>query len=234
MDQQHDNQARLLANWRRWMDFTPSATLIALILSILSFYRSYFYINQQLDVTVTEVSYGTNRGELYMTVAFSNAGNRDAAVLRVEPALWARRSKATPEWVPVLERVAPDIPIVAPRTPLVVKSGGVEVLTLSTMLNPAEAEKTLSSQGGAFLGIRVATMNSDGNLYLLEHPVARLVIDGKGRIVRADPAIHRTLSGFTDVHAAPPGDSLTPNKQTPFVWADEHYDVVPADHPPDR
>ena len=66
-------------------------------------------------------------------------------------------------------------------------------------------------------------MNSDGNLYLLEHPVARLVLDDKGRIVSADPAIHRTLSGFADLHAAPPGDSLTPNKQTPFVWAEEHY-----------
>jgi hypothetical protein len=206
------------------MELTPSATVVALILSFLSFYRSYFYINQRLEVTVTEVSYGTNRGELYMTVAFSNSGNRDAAILRVEPALWARRSKSEPEWVPVVKPVAPDIPIVSPKTPLVVKSGGVEVLTLSTLLNPADAEKTLdASQGGAFLGLRVATMNSDGNLYLLEHPVARLRIDDKGRIIEADPAIHRTLPGFSDLQVAPPGDSLTSNKQTPFVWADEHY-----------
>jgi hypothetical protein len=224
MDRLKDNGERPQSNLRRWMDLTTSATLVALVLSVLSFYRSYFYINQQLEVTVTEVSYGTNRGELYMTVAFSNSGNRDAAVLRVEPALWARHSKPDFEWVPVVARVAPDIPLVAPRTPLVVKSGGVEVLTLSTLLNPGEAEKThLSKEGGAFLGIRVATMNSDGNLYLLEHPVARLLIDSKGRIVRADPAIHRTLSGFADLQAAPPGDSRTPNKQTPFVWADEHY-----------
>lgn len=217
------------------MDFTPSATLVALVLSILSFYRSYFYINQRLDVTVTEVSYGTNRGELYMTVAFSNSGNRDAAVLRVEPALWAKRGTANPAWVPVVERVAPEIPLVSPHTPLVVKSGGVEVLTLSTLLNPADAEKTLTaSQTGAFLGIRVATMNSDGNLYLLEHPVARLLLDKRGRILRADPAIHRTLSGFSDVHTVPPGDSLTPNKQTPFVWADEHYDAPPAVPPAEQ
>ena len=89
------------STWRTLMDPTASATLLALVLSVLSFYRSYFYINQQLDVTVTEVSYGTNRGELYMTVAFSNGGNRDAAVLRVEPAMWARRAKPEPEWVPV-------------------------------------------------------------------------------------------------------------------------------------
>src|ERR1700712_554310 len=212
------------ANVRKRIELAPIATVVAVVLSMLSFYRSYFYINQRLDVTVTEVSYGTNRGELYMTVAFSNGGNRDAAVLRVEPALWAKRGTANPEWVPVVERVAPEIPIVSPRTPLVVKSGGVEVLTLSTLLNPADAEKTLmSSQAGAFLGIRVATMNSDGNLYLLEHPVARLLLDKGGRIVKADPAIHRTLSGFEDLHSPPPGDSLTPNKQTPFVWAEEHY-----------
>lgn len=212
------------ANWRDWTDITRIGTLVALVLSLLSFYQSYFYINHRLDVTVTEVSYGTNHAELYMTVAFSNAGNRDAAVLRVEPALWTRRDKPDAEWVPVLKRVSPDISIVEPRTPLIVKSGGVEVLTLSTLLNPGDAEKALaSSLGGTFLGIRVATMNSDGNLYLLEHPVARLRIDARGRITGADPAIHRTLSGFTDVHAAPPGDSLTKNKQTPFVWADEHY-----------
>ena len=73
---------------RRWIDRTPVATIVALVLSLLSFYRSYIYINQRLEVTVTEVSDGTNRGELYMTIAFSNGGNRDAAVLRVEPALW--------------------------------------------------------------------------------------------------------------------------------------------------
>ena len=32
-----------------------------------------------------------------------------------------------------------------------------------------------------------------------------------------------TLSGFSDVYLAPPGDSRTNNKQTPFVWAEEHY-----------
>ena len=117
MGEQKSGEDEQRTSRRPWMDLTTWATIVALVLSMLSFYRSYFYINQQLDVTVTEVSYGTNRGELYMTVAFSNGGNRDAAVLRVEPALWARRDKPDPEWVPVIERVAPDIPIVAPRDP---------------------------------------------------------------------------------------------------------------------
>ena len=77
------------------------------------------------------------------------------------------------------------------------------------------------TQSGAFVGIRVATMNADGNLYLLHHPVARLLLDWKGRIRGAEPAIHRSLSGFTDVEGAPPGDQLQSNKKTPFVWADE-------------
>src|SRR6187399_3332580 len=127
-------EPRTVGRWRKWIDITQSASIIALAVSLLSFYRSYFYVNQELAVTVTEVSYGTNRGELYMTVAFSNGGNRDAAVLRVEPALWAKRATANPAWVPVIEHVAPDIPLVSPRPPLVVKSGGVEVLTLSTLL----------------------------------------------------------------------------------------------------
>ena len=212
------------SNWRKWMDLTQSASIIALALSLFSFYRSYVYVNQKLDVTVTEVSYGTNRGELYMTVAFSNGGNRDGAVLRVEPALWARGVAADPHWVPIAAPVSPQIPVVAPRVPLVVKSGGVEVVTLSNVLNPAEAEKTLVSiDGAAFLGIRVATMASDGNLYLIEHPVARLSIDKDGRILSAAPAIDETLVGFSEIQKVPPGKAITNNKQTPFVWAEEHY-----------
>jgi hypothetical protein len=65
-------------------------------------------------------------------------------------------------------------------------------------------------------------MNSDGNLYLLEHAVARLALDENGRIQGAEPAIHQTLSGFEDLQVAPPGDMLQSNKKTPFVWADYH------------
>lgn len=225
-----DETPKGVRNWRNWLDVGQSATIIALALSLFSFYRSYVYVNQQLAVTVTEVSYGTNRGELYITVAFSNDGNRDAAVLRAEPAIWAQdapaggASQGTARWVPLADQVSPDIPLVSPKTPMVVKSGGVEVVTLSAKLDAVEAEKRLGAlQPGAFLGIRVATMNSDGNLYLLEHPVARLQIDRQGRITGAEASIHRTLSGFTDLRTAPPGDSLTANKQTPFVWAEEHY-----------
>ena len=206
------------------MDFTPSASLIALVLSLLSFYRSYFYVSQQLDVTVTEVSYGTNRGELYMTVAFSNAGNRDAAILRVEPALWAKGSGNAFEWKALYEQVAPELPVVSPRTPMVVKSGGVEVMSLSTLLSATEAETALVKEsGGAFIGVRVATMNSDGNLYLIEHPVARLMMDEKNRILSANPTIDRSLLGFSDLKVIPPGNTVTANKKTPFVWAEEHY-----------
>ena len=217
-------ERRTAGRWRKWIDITQSASIIALAVSLVSFYRSYFYVNQELAVTVTEVSYGTNRGELYMTVAFSNGGNRDAAVLRIEPALWSKASSDKAEWKPLVVPVAPQIPLVEPRTPLVVKSGGVEVLRLAALLNATDVEKTgVATQGGAYLGVRVATMASDGNLYLLERPVARLDLAADGRILKADPAIHRTLSGFSDVHLPPPGDSLTASKQTPFVWAEEHY-----------
>lgn len=197
--------------------------LLAFSMSAVSFYRSYFYKNQQLEVTVTDVAYVTNEGGLYITVAFTNGGNRDAALLRAEPALWGRRGKAQPEWIPIAGRVDPDIPVTDPKTPTVIKAGGVELVRLSTKLDPANAEQALvASEGAAFLGIIVATMNSDGNLYLLQHAVAKLVIDKRGRISSAEPAIHRSLSGFVDVDGAPPGDLQQTNKKTPFVWADEH------------
>ena len=210
-------------SWRARLDVTAGVALIALAISGLSFYRSYIYTKQDLEVTVTEVSYVTNQGELYMTVAFANGGNRDAALLRVEPTLWGRRNRKNAEWIPLIEKVHPNIPVTMPRTPTVVRAGGVELVTLSARLDPLEAEQAVaSSQGGAFVGIRVATMNSDGNLFLVHHPVARLLIDPQGRIHGAEPAIHRSLSGFTDLQGAPPGDQLQSNRKTPFVWADEH------------
>lgn len=208
---------------RRQMDVTTVVAVMALSISGLSFYRSYIYTKQDLEVTVTEVSYVTNRGELYMSTAFSNGGNRDAAVLRVEPALWVTDHKPQPAWVPLADKVHPNIPVTSPKTPLIVKAGGVEVVSLSAMLSPDAAELVVAPQGGAFLGIRVATMNSDGNLYLLEHAVARLEVDRDGHIQSAEPAIHKTLSGFEDLHGAPPGDMLQQNKKTPFVWADQHW-----------
>ncbi|HTM02368.1 MAG TPA: hypothetical protein VL173_02605 [Vicinamibacterales bacterium] len=222
-------QPRRWFNWRTWIDLGQSATIVALALSLFSFYRSYVYVNQKLDVMVTEVSYGTNSGELYMTVALSNAGNRDAAVLRIEPTFWARGADKTAQWMAVVRQISPDLPVVSPRVPMVVRSGGVEVLKISTLLNAREAEEQLVPfQDGAFLGLRVATMASDGNLYRIERPVARLSIDGSGRIMGATPAIHKSMPGFADLQQNPPGDerptnSVTQNKQTPFVWAEEHY-----------
>ena len=217
------NERAPVAKQRTQLDLTTVVALIALALSGLGFYRSYIYTKQDLEITVTEVSYVTNQGELYITIAFSNGGNRDAAVLRVEPALWSTERKPSAAWVPLVDRVHPNIPVTSPKTPLIVKAGGVEVVTLSAILNAAAAERSsLASQSGTFLGIRVATMNSDGNLYLLEHAVARLTLDRDGRIRGAEPAIHKTLSGFEDLQVAPPGDLLKSNKQTPFVWADQH------------
>ena len=56
------------------MELPTIVAVGALVLSGLGFYRSYIYEKQALDITVTEVSYVTNQGELYMTVAFANGG----------------------------------------------------------------------------------------------------------------------------------------------------------------
>jgi hypothetical protein len=224
MVQKDTDGGDVAASRRTRMDLTAIVAVSALTLSGLSFYRSYIYTKQQLVVTVTDVSYMTNQGELYMTVAFSNGGNRDAALLRVEPALWGHGSKPNPEWVPLAQRVHPDIPVSSPKMPTIVKAGGVEVVALSAMLNAADAEEAgMSSQGVAFLGVHVATMSSDGDLYSIQHPVARLLIDRQGRIHGAEPAIHRSLSGFLDLEGAPPGDMQQSNRKTPFVWADSHF-----------
>ena len=204
-------------------DLTAVLAIAAFGLSALSFYVSYFYTKQKLEVTVTSLSYNTNQGEVYMTVAFSNGGNRDAAVLRAEPALWTeRRGKKAAEWASLDRQIAPDVPLSDPRVPVVVKAGGVEVVTVASKLTPEDAESAVvASEGGAYLGLVAATMDSDGKLYRLEHPVARLDVDKSGHIRGADPAIHRSLGGFANLEATPPGDRLQQNEKTPFVWADQ-------------
>jgi len=211
-------------NWESLKnEMTAIISVAALALSGLSFYVSYFYKSQQLELTVTDVSYITNQGEVYMTVAFSNGGNRDAALLRVEPALWAKKNeKAQAEWTPLDTRVGAAVPLTDPKVPLVVKAGGVEVVKLSAKLTHDDAEHAVvEKQAGAFLGVVVATMNSDGKLYKVQHPVARLDIDTAGRIRGAEPTIHQSLQGFINMDGTPPGDQLQKNEKTPFVWADQ-------------
>ena len=211
-------------NWESLKnDIAAIGALVALVLSAVSFYWSYFYTKHDLEVTVTEVSFATNRGEVYMTVAFSNDGNRDAALLRVEPALWSKRKGATkPEWATLDTKVGPDVPLADPKVPMTVKAGGVEVVRLAARLTADDAEgATVASQGGAFLGLIVASMKSDGKLYLLQHPVARLSVDTTGRIHGAEPTIHRSLFGFANDAGTPPGDQQQENEKTPFVWADQ-------------
>src|SRR5262247_3412614 len=204
-------------------DMAAIISVAALALSGLSFYVSYLYKNQQLELTVTDVSFITNQGEVYMTVAFSNGGNRDAALLRVEPALWARKdNKSKAEWTPLDTKVGSTVPLADPKVPLIVKAGGVEVVKLSAKLTADDAEHAVvEKQAGAFLGVVVATMNSDGNLYKVQHPVARLDIDAAGHIRGAAPTIHQSLQGFKNVDSTPPGDQLQENEKTPFVWADQ-------------
>jgi hypothetical protein len=58
------NEREPMKKWRAQMDLTTVVAVIALAISGLSFYRSYIYTKQDLQITVTEVSYGTNQGEL--------------------------------------------------------------------------------------------------------------------------------------------------------------------------
>jgi hypothetical protein len=125
--------------------------------------------------------------------------------------------------VPLDTKVARDVPLTDPKVPAIVKAGGVEVVRLAAKLTADDAERaTVADKGGAFLGIVVATMDSDGKLYLLQNPVARLAVDSAGRIHGAEPTIHRSLGGFKNLDGAPPGDQRQENEKTPFVWADQH------------
>ena len=76
--------------------------------------------------------------------------------------------RSKPEWVSIVQRIGPNVPLTEPKVPAIVKAGGVEIVTVSAKLNAEQAEAaTVAAHGGAFLGLVVATMKTDGKLYLL-------------------------------------------------------------------
>ena len=105
---------------------------------------------------------------LHDAVAFSNGGNRDAALLRIEPALWGRRDTPNLRWVPIVGRVHADIPPTDPKVPTIIKA--VEASRSSRWRRRSSCaasdveEPWHCHSGSAFLGIRVATMNSGSEI----------------------------------------------------------------------
>jgi hypothetical protein len=224
------NDRDQVRRWRVHFDMAKTLPLLAIVLSMLSSYRSYLYVKQDLQVTASEVSYDANEGGgLYMKVAFSNAGNRDAAVLRAEPTLWTKdttsKNSNSEKWLPLSNPVDPHIPVTVPLTPFTVKAGGVEVVTLSVTLDPSVAEGA-ANQSKTFIGMSVSTMASDGSLYHLEHPVARLSLDSRGQVNGAEAMIIETVNGFLGITVTPSGvKHLQVETKRPIVWAAAHYRV---------
>ena len=63
-----------------------------------------------------------------MTIAFSNGGNRDAAVLRVaEPALWSADRKPSAAWVSLIRQGPSEYSSHGAQDVADLKAGGVEV-----------------------------------------------------------------------------------------------------------
>ena len=56
MDNEREARPQAGRTWRAGLELGTILALGALALSGLSFYRSYIYTKQQLDITVTEVS----------------------------------------------------------------------------------------------------------------------------------------------------------------------------------
>ena len=208
----------LLARIARWLNLTAVATLVALLLSVFNFYISYLYVSNRLAVTSTDAGYDWNG--LYMTVVVSNGGNRDAAILRIEPALWSpgERSCDT-RWQRLEAQVHPEIHIVSPKTPMVLKAGGVAVLELSALLPFRDVERMrLEAEQGTFVGIRVVAVSSDGRRYQLERPVARL----DTRTSNVSAAIAGTVDAFAISCQEPPGTPPPSADAGPYVWFQGH------------
>src|SRR3954462_5633482 len=97
---------------RTWVPHIELGTVLAvaaLLVSGLSFYQGHLYTKQDLEITVIVVSYVTNQGGVYITIAFSTGGNRDTSVLRVEPLFWTAETMPQAAWKALLDKVHPEI-----------------------------------------------------------------------------------------------------------------------------
>jgi hypothetical protein len=208
----------LLGRIANWLNLTAVATVVALLLSVFNFYFSYLYVSNRLAVTSTEAGYDWNG--LYMTVVVSNGGNRDAAILRIEPALWSPGETACDKrWQRLETQVHPEVPIVSPKTPMVLKAGGVAVLELSALLPFPDVERMrLEAEQGTFVGIRVVAVSSDGRRYQLERPVVRL----DTRASSAAATIPGTVDAFAISCEGPPGTPPPSADEGPYVWLQGH------------
>ena len=204
----------LLTRIANWLNLTAVATIVALLLSVFNFYFNYLYVSNRLAVTSTEAGYDWNG--LYMTVVVSNGGNQDAAILRIEPVLWhPDEASCDVRWKRLEAQVHPDVPIVSPKTPMVLKAGGVAVLELSALLPFPDVERTrLEAEQGSFVGMRIVAVSSDGRRYQIERPVAR--VDTKTSSVSA--AIPGTVDAFAISCEGPPGTPPPSADAGPYVW----------------
>lgn len=212
--------------WRDLFDLKTVMAVISFGMSAVAFYRSNLYVKDDLELSVNEISYQTNAAGLYMTMSLANLGNRDAQVLRVRPLLWAQQGNHE-GWRPLNDPVDTAIRPNRPEPPFTVRAASFEGVRLSAALDPAEAEHHVEpidpSFEAIYLGIEIAAVDGGGATSMVQIPVTRLQLDREGRILAAQPTIHRTLNVLQDIAGVPPGDQLIVNKHTPFVWADQHY-----------
>lgn len=214
----------LAAKFSQWLNLTAVATVVALALSLVNFYYSFFYVSNDVSVTVTEVIYDPNTAQLYMTVALANGGNRDAALLRVEPVLWRAGAEPDARWQALEQPIAANIPLISPATPLVIKAGAVAVTASSTLLDATAAEAQRdTARGGIYLGVRVGMVDAEGHRFLVAHPVARLVTDDSGRTLRGEAVISGSFPAFSARSTEPPGRSPDQAEAGPYVWSHERY-----------
>jgi hypothetical protein len=176
-------------------------SVLALLVSALGFYFSNLRVSHKFHLTTAAVE--TDHNNL-KTITFklivSNPGNRDAALLNVEPVVWMMATEAMKqdmdlnrrilerhpslndgaalpmsdnEWLPLQDQKRSDLPTI-------VKPGSISVVTVSGTLDEVLADpshiytKVLNGKSDAAIafGANVLSADSYGTRYRIKAPIA--------------------------------------------------------------
>lgn len=183
-----------------WMPIAVSS--LAFLVSLTTLYFSQLRVSQKLSVSAVSITQTDNYAKARLRVAFTNAGNRDAAVLDVQALAWIMGGEAMKKSMEFNEEVYKRYPQLrrpgeaempleswrplnneeGGRDPVLVKPGSISVVEVSGDTEFVGDDsynlytKTLVPRTvyAIALGVRVTAMNSSGVRYVSRLPVAYL------------------------------------------------------------
>lgn len=160
------------------LNFALLVAIFSAGLSAFNFYFANLRLVQRLEVTTVDGNWSDIDSTLSLRLAFVNSGNREAAILDVQPSLWQYRPSSSGVWQRISDfNVSDHSAVVRPGDIVVIDvSGGVarSKVDLATFLVPHNNTFWIMA------GVYVDAINSKGDRYISHFPAAYLQLATPG------------------------------------------------------